>query len=662
MKKLLSIMLVVLMALSLFACTGTKPAEPEKPAETPTEAPAPEPEPEPEPEPAVSYEGLALQIKNKTGMTIDEMYIYPVGEDMGASVVEAGWQDKDADPDNYEQFIYIVREAGKDMEVTVVFEDATKAVWPVGKLAMYDELSLKNGTDVANWEHEPQKDEDKALTDLLVARGKTSDNFYPGYELIPVEFKNKTGKNITELYFYEEGGDPKAYNNVIDYLYAADGSKMASLMPGKAKEGGMYLFKCFIRPHAENYMIDVVFDDGATMTYPIEGWFKPDGDGNLPNEISLKSAEDKYDVKVQYDDGVPEPIDYLAESLAKGLILDQWYPTYAQTNVDPEMVEALRAAEAARLVPETEAETEPETEPEPEKDASTENQIPAGYTIPEGYIGLALNVKNKTGKTINELYIYDMTEDPEVFLDYYAPIFENPWLDKDADGENYEQNIYIIRKIADNYQLKVVYEDGTEMTADLGKLALYDKISLKGPTAEDVKHEPDDDPADIAAMDALIEAGVATDGHYTAALADIPTGYTGLHLMLKNKSGKEIEKVYLFPTGEDKGKNIFKTVVDGLIPTEDESLAEKPHEVFAFVHRETAKLSAMTLRVRYADGTEEDYELAPVEDYTVFTIKDTPDGFKQKVADDQEDIAAMDAVMLSASGASTDGVTFDPIA
>ena len=49
MKKLLSILLVVLMALSLFACAGTKPAEPEKPAETPTEAPAPEPEPEQEP-------------------------------------------------------------------------------------------------------------------------------------------------------------------------------------------------------------------------------------------------------------------------------------------------------------------------------------------------------------------------------------------------------------------------------------------------------------------------------------------------------------------------------------------------------------------------------------------------------------------------------------
>ncbi len=49
-----------------------------------------------------------------------------------------------------------------------------------------------------------------------------------------------------------------------------------------------------------------------------------------------------------------------------------------------------------------------------------------------------------------------------------------------------------------------------------------------------------------------------------------------------------------------------------------------------------------------------------LEDYTVFTIKDTVDGFKQKVADDAEDIAAMDAV--AAKGESTDGVTFDPIA
>ena len=664
MKKLLSIMLVVLMALSLFACTGTKPAEPEKPAETPTEAPAPEPEPEPEPEPAVSYEGLALQIKNKTGLTIKALYISEKGEGLYAkklnSVVEEGWKDKDADEANYEKFIYIVREAGREMEVIVVFEDETTVTWEVGTLAMYDELSLKKGADPANWEHEPVKDEDKPLCDLVAALGKTSDNFYPGYELIPVELKNKTGKGIKELYFYEEGGDPKAYNNMIDYLYRPTGEKVDVLMSGKAKEGGMYLFKCFIRPHADNYMIDVVFDDGTTITYPIDDWFKADASGNLPNEISLKNTEDPDDIKVQYDDGDPEPLQYLAESLAKGHIVDQWYPTYTTVDVDAETVEALRAAEAMIPVPASEEPVEPAEPAEPgEEPAAT---VPEGYEIPEGYVALVLNIKNKTGKTINGLYIYETPENPELFADLYVPIFDEPWLDKDADEANYEKNIYIIRKASESYTIQAEFDDGTNLTADLGALAKYDKISLKGTTADDIKHEPNDDPADTAAMDALVEAGVATDGIYPYVMAEVPAGYTGLHLMLKNKSGKEIEKVYLFPNGEDKGKNIFKTVVDGMIPTEDESVEGKPHEVFAYVYRETAKLGAMTLRVRYADGTEEDYELKPVEDYTVFTIKDTRDGFKQKVADDIEDTVAMDLLAAQVSGKSTDGVTFEPIA
>ncbi len=661
MKKLLSIMLVVLMALSLFACTGTKPAEPEKPAETPTEAPAPEPEPEPEPEPAVSYEGLALQIKNKTGLTIKALYISEKGEGLYAkklnSVVEEGWKDKDADGENYEKFIYIVREAGKEMEVTVVFEDETTAVWDVGTLAMYDELSLKKGADPANWEHEPVKDEDKPLCDLVAALGKTSDNFYPGYELIPIELKNKTGKGIKEFYFYEDGGDPKAYNNMIDYLYTPAGEKMDVLMSGKAKEGGMYLFKCFIRPHAEKYMIDVVFDDGTTITYPIDDWFKADASGNLPNEISLKNAEDPDDIKVQYDDGVPEPVDYLAESLAKGYVADQWYPTYATVDVDAETVEALRAALAMIPVPAPEEPAEP-AEPGEEPAAT----VPEGYEIPEGYVALVLNIKNKTGKTINGLYIYETPENPELFADLYVPIFDEPWLDKDADEANYEKNIYIIRKASESYTIQAEFDDGTNLTADLGALAKYDKVSLKGTTADDIKHEPNDDPADIAAMDVLVEAGVATDSCYPGpAPAEAPAGYTGLHLMLKNKSGKEIEKVYLFPNGEDKGKNIFKTVVDGMIPTEDETAEGKPHEVFAYVYRETAKLGAMTLRVKYADGTEQDFVLEkPVEDYTVFTVK--ADEFKQKVTDDIEDIVAMDMVWFNSNGESTDGVTFEPIA
>ena len=522
MKKLLSIMLALLMVLALVAC-NQKPAEEPQVTEAPSEPTEPteptEPNEPTEPtEPEVQYEGLALQLKNKTGLTIDEVYIYPVGEDMGNSVVEKGWPDKDADGENYEKFIYIVREPGKEMEVTVVFADGTKVVWQgVGTLATYDELSMKKGTDPAAWEHEVlDKDEDKAQCDLAAAIGKTADNYYPGYELIPVELKNKTGKGIKELYFYEEGGDPKAYNNMIDYLYNENGEKMDVLMSGKAKEGGMYLFKCFLRPHADNYMIDVVFDDGTSITYPIEGWFTADGSGNLPNEISLKNAEDPDDIKVQYDDGVPEPIDYLAESLAKGLVVDQWYPTYTTITVDAAAVEAAKAELAKIIVP------------------APEEAEPSSVEMPE------------------------LTLEP------------------------------------------------------------------------------------------------------TDQLAQVPAGYTALHLMLKNKSGKEIAKVYLFPTGEDKGKNIFKTVVEGNIPTEDETAEGKPHEVYAYVFRETSKLGTMTLRVRFADETEVDYELSALEDYTVFTVK--ADEFKQKVCDDADDILAMDEVALNANGQSTDGVTFEPIA
>lgn len=100
MKKLLSIMLVLLMALSVFACNGTTPAqpdEPEKPVEQPTEAPVEQPTEapaEPEPEATVNYEGLALQLKNKTGLTIKALYISEKGVGLYAkklnSVVEEG--------------------------------------------------------------------------------------------------------------------------------------------------------------------------------------------------------------------------------------------------------------------------------------------------------------------------------------------------------------------------------------------------------------------------------------------------------------------------------------------------------------------------------------------------------------------------------------------
>ena len=364
MKKLLAMLLTAAMVLSLAACggqpavsseAGTTQAPTAAPTTAPTAAPteASTAAPTEPAEPETKYTSLGLNIKNKTGAVINEVYIYEKGGDAGKSVVAPGWKDKDADKAGYEKNIYIVREAGADMELKVVFEDGKEVTKDLGKLEMYTKISMKDGVDPAAWEVELEDGaEDQAAMALTVAVGRTADGFYPGYELIPVELKNKTGKNIVDFRFYEEGGNKDAYNNIIDYLYGEDGNKMDSLMPGKAKEGGMYLFKCFVRPHTENYNVYVKFDDGTEMTYPIEDWFKADGDGHLPNEISLKNAEDKYDIKVQYDDGDPEPLSYLAESLEKGLIVDQWYPVYdGAPSVDTALVEEARAELAKIVVP-----------------------------------------------------------------------------------------------------------------------------------------------------------------------------------------------------------------------------------------------------------------------------------------------------------------------
>ncbi len=512
MKKLLAIMLTLVMVLGLAACGGQKettpaPTEPPKTTEAPTAAPTEAPtEATTEPAPAEpAYTSLGLNIKNKTGAVINEVYIYEKGGEAGGSVVAPGWKDKDADKENYEKNIYIVRKADAEFELKVVFEDGKEVKKDLGKLVMYTKISMKDGTDPAAWEVEIEdKAEDQAAMDLAVAVGKTADNFYPGYELLPVELKNKTGKNIVDFRFFEEGGDKDAYNNLIDYLYTDDGAKMDSLMPGKAKEGGMYLFKCFIRPHADNYNIYVKFDDGTDIAYPIEDWFKADGDGHLPNEISLKNAEDKYDIKVQYDDGDPEPLAYLAESLEKGHVVDQWYPVYdGAPKADEALVAEARAELAKLVVPAAEAEEPAETTEEP---AQTGEAAETGE-----YADLALNIKNKTGKTINEVYIYAKGEDKG------GSVVEAGWKDKDEDGEGYEKNIYIIRRSGAEMEVHVVFEDGEEATWEVGTLAMYDKLSMKkGTDVSKWEHEANDDAEDIAKMDAVVAAGVTADGWYPA--------------------------------------------------------------------------------------------------------------------------------------------------
>lgn len=653
MKKLLSLVLVLLMILGIVACGTTKPAETpapvatqapaaEKPAEQPTEAPK-------EPEaPKATYVALGLNIKNKTGVTIDEVYIYPVGGDKGNSVVASGWQDKDADKANYEKNIYIVREAGAAQELLVVFADGTEAKKDLGELKMYTKISMKDGVDPAAWEVELEdKAEDQANMDAAVALGKTADNFYPGYELIPVEFKNKTGKNIVEARFYEEGGDPTAYNNMIDYLYTAAGEKMASLMPGKAKEGGMYLFKCFLRPHTDNYNLYVKFDDGTDITYPIEDWFKPDGDGHLPNEISLKNAEDKYDIKVQYDDGDPEPLQYLAESLEKGYVVDQWYPVYeGAPAADAAAVEAARAELAKIPVPAAE---EPAEEPVPAEEPAPAAEAAA---VPEGYTGLKLMVKNKTGKDIAKIYLFPNGEDKgKNIFKTLADVL--PTEDESKEGKPHEIQVYVLRETEKlgAMTLRVRFADDTEEDHVLEKpVEDYTVFTIK---ADEFKQKVTDDAEDMAAMDAVAAAGVSTDGVEYApkaeepaaapAAAEVPAGYAGLALNIKNKTGKTINEVYIYAKDGDKGASVVEA------GWKDKDADGDNYEKNIYLIREADK--EFVLYVVFEDGTDLTEELGALAMYDKISMQ--ADKVKHEPNDDPADIALMDEVVKT--GVTADG-------
>ena len=313
------------------------PATP-KPTEAPTEAPTEPPTEAPTEPPVVEakYVPYALDFKNKTGVTITSLYLYEQGaENTGNCLITEPWPDKDQDEEHYEFFAYVLRPEGVKMDLAVTFEDGSEAVWEGLTINNNDKLSLKKGTDVSKWEQEAVDDpDDLAAMAELVASGKTTDLFYPGYVILPLELKNKTNKQdkanarfITEFYLYETGAT-EAYGNMVEFLVGEDGQPLEKWGYGKSSEGGIYAFGFFIRPEAATYEVKLVFEDGTDLIIPDIDLLTPNADGFLPNEISIKDSLDPDFTEVSYDDGDPEPLQYLEQAMKIGIPLDNWYPTY----------------------------------------------------------------------------------------------------------------------------------------------------------------------------------------------------------------------------------------------------------------------------------------------------------------------------------------------
>lgn len=138
----------------------------------------------------------------------------------------------------------------------------------------------------------------------------------PEQVCLGLELKNKTGKVVTEMYIYETGAAEKGANIIA--------AQVAQIPDGKwqSGKGGVYLYGFVVRPLAESYDLEMVFEDGTNLVVPGMELLKPNSDGFLPNEISIKDAVDPDQAKIEYDDDA-EVIGYINAAIEAGVALDQ---------------------------------------------------------------------------------------------------------------------------------------------------------------------------------------------------------------------------------------------------------------------------------------------------------------------------------------------------
>ena len=119
-----------------------------------------------------------------------------------------------------------------------------------------------------------------------------------------LEFKNKTGIDATGLYLYPAGSEDKGIN--IIEAYGIEGGLW------KAGKGGVSICCHLIRPVADVYTVELVYADGTpSLLIPAE-LLKADGDGFLPNMISIKDAADPDLCKIEYESD-QEDLDNIAK-------------------------------------------------------------------------------------------------------------------------------------------------------------------------------------------------------------------------------------------------------------------------------------------------------------------------------------------------------------
>ena len=260
---------------------------------------------------AADYAEYAVQLKNKTGVFMKEIYIYEEGStDKGGNLLDKEFPDDKTDKEASTIMTYIIRPVDASLVMTVVWVDGDTETTIPFKLLQYDKFSMKpdkaSGTLITGdagetWNHEPMDDSDHAEADALIAAGVPSDGFIPeGFAPAPppppppvappptetpapttpkpepepepeapantaptvaytdhyVQLKNKTGENMKALYIHEPGKSKGG--NLLKKEFVHEGiDKPASTI---------YVF--IKRPANTSLVMTVEWVGGDTVTTP----------------------------------------------------------------------------------------------------------------------------------------------------------------------------------------------------------------------------------------------------------------------------------------------------------------------------------------------------------------------------------------------------------
>jgi hypothetical protein len=237
---------------------------------------------------------------------------------------------------------------------------------------------------------------------------------------------------------------------------------------------------------------------------------------------------------------------------------------------------------------------------------------------------LAFMFKNKTGKDVQEAYVYPTGYDDKMGESVVKDVWKN----------NTSDDMYLWltldRPDADVYDILVKFTDGSQLK--------YSRLDLKNSNSASMKD-------DKGTMSLKYDDTIGADGKPVAAASGVDASAATLTLrfIFKNKTGLDCTEAYVYPTGGDKGENVLKEVWKN---NESDDM---------YLHMELARPNAPSyeIEMKFSDGSDHVFPDLDLVNNNNVSIKGSPIGAYLKFVDGAPVTSAADAAAAPAAASGT---------